>query len=364
MIKKPLTLTVVIITSLFVASCSGNKETDVTKKDGTLNNAFVNNVKTTKSVINHQEKEMTLTGKVVSDPDKTIHYVPLISGVIERTYFSLGDKVQQRQALMDIRSTELSSLHSEQIALEAEVKIAERERKTAKEMFDDNMLSEKDLLEAESKLKQAQAALGKVQNDMSLFGTNKGNGTFTIKAPMSGYIINKNAAPGSTVSADSEPLFTIADLNAVWVIVNVYASHLQFVREGMEANITTLSYPNEVFTGKISNVSQVFDPDDKALKARIVLPNKELKLKSEMSVVVKLKDATQNGLVSIPSEALIFDNDSYFVVVEEGDNHFVKKEVVPYDRNKDTTYILSGLNEGENVVIKNQLLIYSELKGN
>ncbi|MDR1203786.1 MAG: efflux RND transporter periplasmic adaptor subunit [Tannerellaceae bacterium] len=344
-------------------SCSGT-DVSVTKDSGALNKAFINHIKTTPSVINHQEKEMTLTGKVISNPDRTIHYVSLISGVIERTYFSLGDKVQQGQALIDIRSTELSTLHSEQLSLEAEVKMAERELKTAREMFDDTMLSEKDLLEAERKLKQAQATLGKVQSDMSLFGINKGNGTFTIKAPMSGYIIHKNASSGSTVSADSDPLFTITDLNTVWAIVNVYAGHLQFVREGMEAVITTLSYPNEVFTGKISNLSQVFDPDDKALKARIVLPNADLKLKPEMSVIVRLKDTTQNGLVAIPSEALIFDNDAYFVVVENKDSDFVKKEVIPYDSNKDITYLSAGLNEGENVVIKNQLLIYSELKGN
>jgi len=335
----------------------------MTENEGVVNKAFAGYIRTTKSVISNQEKEMTLTGKVTSDLDKTINYVSLISGVIERTYFSLGDKVVKGQDLMDIRSTDLSALHSEQISLETEVKIAERELRTTQEMFADKMSSERDLLEAESKLKQAKASLAKVQSDMAVFGTNKGDGTFSIKAPMSGYIINKNASSGSTVSADSDALFTIADLSAVWIIVNVYASQLQFVREGMEAKITTLSYPNDVFTGNITNISQVFDPEDKALKARIVLPNKDMKLKSEMSVVVRLNDATQNGLVSVPSEAVIFDDNAYFVIVEENESNYIKKEIVPYDRHKNITYITSGLAEGENVVVKNQLLIYSELKG-
>ncbi len=348
---------------LLAISCTSPAETDKAKDGGSVQGAFARNVKTTRSVISNQEKEMTLTGKVITDPDKTIKYMPLISGLIERTYFSLGDKVEKGQTLIDIRSTEVSALFSKQVALEAEIRIAERALKTTKEMFDDNLSSEKDLLEAESRLKQTRSALEKLKNDMAIFGTNKGNGVFSIKAPVSGYIIYKNASPGSTISPDSEPLFIIADLNTVWIMVNVYASHLQFVKEGMEASITTLSYPNEVFKGKIVNLSQVFDPDDKALKARIILPNKEMKLKPEMSVVVKLKDTTQNGLVAIPSEALIFDNDSYFAVIFEGGNNYAIREVIPYDRNKNTTYITSGLSEGEDVVIKNQLLIYSELKG-
>jgi cobalt-zinc-cadmium efflux system membrane fusion protein len=343
-------------------SCS-EAGVSVTKDSNAPYKAFAAHIQTAPVVTAHPEKEMTLTGKVISNPDQTIHYVSLVSGVIERTYFSLGDKVQQGQALIDIRSTELSALHSEQLSLGAEAAIAERELKTARELFDDAMLSEKELLEAERKVKQAQAALDKVRNDMSLFGTNNGDGTFTLKAPASGYIIHKNAAAGSTVSSDSGPLFTIAGLSTVWVVVNVYAGFLPFVREGMEAAVTTLSYPGEVFTGSISNLSQVFDPEDKALKARIVLPNAELKLKPEMSVVVRLKDTTQDGLAAIPSEALIFDNDTYFVVVEKEDAGFTAKEVIPYGSHKETTYLSAGLSEGENVVVKNQLLIYSELKG-
>ncbi len=363
MIFRPYKIVVFALAGFLVMACSDTKEKETEQKPGTVKPAFAGNIKTTKSTISNQEKEMTLTGKVISDPDKTINYVPLISGIIERTYFSLGDKVVKGQSLMDIRSTELSALHSEKISLGAEVKIAERELKTIREMFDDNMSSERELLEAESKLKQTQAAFNKIEQDMTVFGVNKGDGTFSIKAPMNGYIINKNASSGSPMSADGEPLFTIADLNTVWVVVNVYASQLLFVKEGMEAKITTLSYPDETFTGKITNISQVFDPEDKALKARIILPNKDMKLKSEMSVVVRLNDATQNGLVSVPSEAVIFDNNAYYVVVEEGDNHFVAKEIVIYDRNKNTTYITSGLSADENVVTKNQLLIYSELKG-
>jgi len=363
MIERISIPSVLITAFLLISSCSGNKEKDHNTVSETVNPAFSSHIKTAKTEINKLEKEMTLTGKVISDPDKTIHYIPLISGIIDRTYFSIGDYVQKGQTLIDIRSTELSALYTEQISLESEVKITERELRSAQSMYEDNMLSERDLLEAQSKVIQSQTHLNKIKSDIALIGSHKMNGVFSIKAPMSGYIINKNVSSGTPISTDSDPLFTIADLSTVWITANVYASHLAFVREDMEANITTLSYPNEVFTGKINTLSQVFDPEDKALKARIVLPNMNLKLKPEMSVVIRLKDNTQNTAVTIQSEAVIFDNNTYYVIVSKGNNSFEIREIIPYDRNSRITYISSGLEEDEEVVIKNHLLIYSELKG-
>ncbi|MCD7942351.1 MAG: efflux RND transporter periplasmic adaptor subunit [Bacteroides intestinalis] len=358
MIKKVLPL---IVLTLGLAAC-GSSEQPKTESAGNINQTFAANVKTTKATLSNIEKELTLAGKVISDPDKTITYSPIISGVIERTYFSLGDKVSKGQTLVDIRSNELNALQSELVALESESRIALREMKSAQVMFDDNMSSEIELLEAQGKVKQADAALAKVKADMAVFGTSKGDGTFSVKAPMSGYIISKNTSSGSTMSADSDPLFTIADLNSVWIIANVYASNLQSVKEGIEANITSISYPNEVFTGKVNAVSQVFDPEDKTLKARIVMPNKDMKLKPEMPVVIRFKNQAQNQLVCVPTDAVIFDKDSYFIVVMNADNSFSIKEITPHDHDSTTTYIASGLDEDENVVVKNQLLIYSELK--
>jgi len=362
MIRKLILLTL-STTLIFIYSCSGKSKVNEDEKQNPIKKEFSDNIKTTKAVLSNPEKEITLTGMVTSDPDKTVNYVPLVSGVIERTYFSLGDKVQKGQTLLDIRSTDLSALQSELISLDTEFKITQRDLASQQALFDDNMLSEKELLEAKGRVKQAEAALKKVQADMSVFGADKGNGIFSIKAPVSGYITSKNATSGGTVSSAGEPLFTITDLNTVWIIVNVYAGNLLLVKEGMEANITTLSYPDEVFKGKISNLSQVFDPEDKTLKARIVLANKDLKFKPEMSVVVILKNESHKSLVTIPSDALIFDNDKYFAIVEGKEKNYEIREITPYGHNNALTYITSGISEGENVVIKNQLLIYSELKG-
>jgi cobalt-zinc-cadmium efflux system membrane fusion protein len=351
---------IIILTGIItLISCTHSKRTENTS---IIKEAFLENVKTVQVILGNQEQELLLTGKVECDPDKIISYIPLIGGIVEKTHFSLGDKVYKGQPLLDMRSTELSALQSDKITLEAEEKAAERELKTAQSLFDDKMLSEQELLEVKAKLQQIRAELSRIKSDMSMYGANKGDGIFTVHAPMSGYIVHKKASQGSMISPESDAVFTIADLSTVWVIANVYASNLLCVREGMEVDMTTFSYPKETFYGKIDAMSQVFDPEERVLKARIVMNNKNLKLKPEMSMLITLKDKTTSSLPTIPSDALIFDNDQYFVVVEETSGKFAIRDVTLQGRNNQASYISSGLTEGENVVVKNQLLIYSELK--
>ena len=353
---------IIILIGIIPLIACNSKKTENVENQNLLNKDFLKTIKTAKVVLSNQEQELILTGKVECDPDKLMSYVPLISGVVARTYFSLGDKVQKGQPLLDVRSTELSALQAEKISLEAEEKVAERELKATQAMFDDNMLSEKELLEAKGKLTQIRAGIAKIKSDMGFYGADKGNGVFTVNAPMSGFVVQKKASQGTTISADYEAVFTIADLSTVWITVNVYAGNLLFVKEGMEVEMTTLSYPDEVFYGKINALSQVFDPEEKVLKARIVMKNNDLKLKPEMSMLIKLKDKTSQPLLAIPSESLIFDANQYFVVVEETPEKFVIRKITPVGHHNKTTYVSSGLSEGENVVIKNQLLIYSGLK--
>lgn len=264
-----------------------------------------------------------------------------------KSYFSLGDYAEKGKRMVDIRSVELSSLQSE-------LAVARQNLKGVESLHESGMATDKELVEARS-------TVGKLQSDFVLYGENQDNGVFSVKAPMSGYVIGKYCNPGTSFPESGGPLFSMADLSTVWVVANVYAGNLQFVHEGQCVEITSVAYPAEVFKGKIDFLSQVFDSEDKALKVRITLPNPALKLKPEMPVVVKLFNDSNLELVAVPSSAVIFDNNGYYVVV--GDETFGIRKITPFARHNDFTYITEGIKAGEEVVIKNQLLMYNEIKG-
>jgi cobalt-zinc-cadmium efflux system membrane fusion protein len=337
----------IVITGLILVfnSC-GNGKTENTPKS-TIKEAFLENVKTVRVVLRHQEQELILTGKVEYDPDKIIHYAPLMSGVITQTCFSLGNKVNKGETMLHIRSTELSSLQSE-------LTIARRNVQSAELMYVDKIITERELIEA-------RATREKLEADLSLYGENMGGGIFAVKSPMTGYVVDKKVSAGSTVS-EGDAVFSIANLSTVWVMANVYAGNLQFVREGMDVEMTSFSYPDELFYGKIDALSQVFDPEERVLKARIVMNNNDLKLKPEMLMLVTVKDKTPRQFMAVPSDALIFDDNKYFVIVEEKEGVFVVRNVVPQGHHDKISYISLGLLIGEKVVVTNQLLIYQGLK--
>ena len=122
---KNIILLVSLTFSLFACTSGEEKKEE---QDNQSKDAFLDKVQTIQAELSCQSQELTLAGKVECDPEKIINYTPLINGVIDCTYFSLGDKVQKGQNMLDIRSTELSALHSEKISLETDHKIAEQYR--------------------------------------------------------------------------------------------------------------------------------------------------------------------------------------------------------------------------------------------
>ncbi len=347
--------------SLFV-SCTQSKEQ--TNQNNTAQSTTSVSYKTIKAETSNRVIDIRTTGRIISNPDVTIRYTPLISGIIEQSFFNLGSVVTKGQKLLSIRSAEVNALKAEIESVQQELAIAKRDLMSAESLYADGMTSQKELLEAQAKVKQTESAIQKANADLAILGKDAVNGIFTITAPASGYILAKNAPIGGTISPDSDPLFTIGDLTDVCAEASIYTAQIQMLQEGQEAIISTSAYPGEEFIGKVTTIANVFDTEDKALKVRIALKNPNLKLKPEMTVAIHLKNNSEQRVVTLPTEAVIFDNNAYWVVCKENDNTTTVKEVIPNGTNGKLTFIQAGVNEGDDIVIKDQLLIYSAIKTN
>jgi membrane fusion protein, heavy metal efflux system len=307
-------------------------------------------------------EHIPLTGTVETNPDKVVHFVSLVGGIISNTQFSLGDKVTKGQVLAELRSTELSALHSELITLQSQIGVAENRLQSVQSMFDDGISSQKELMEAQSELNILKAEKEKVTSNLKIFSASTEKGIFQIKSPTSGIVTAKSISAGTNISSESEPLFTISDLSEVWVLVNVYATNLQNIKTGMPVNIKTRSYPDEVFSGEITSISNVFDAEANVLKARVVLQNKDLRLKPGMLVDVTAIKHHEIKAFAIPTRSLVFDNNQNFVVIYNNDCDMEIRQVAIHSESNGTTYIESDLNENEKVIARNQLLIYEQIK--
>jgi len=317
------------------------------------------------SILRAQEQQVFetihLTGSVEANPDKTVSFISMVNGVIVNAPFSLGDYVKKGQTLIEMRSSELSVLQAEATGLKSQIKVAQRQLQAAQEMFQAGISSERELLTAQSELNTLLANEQKIKSDLALYQASTEKGVFEIKASVSGFITEKNAVVGANVTADGQTLFTISDLNDVWVMANIYASNINNIQRGMKVKMTTLSYGDEMFEGEISVISHVMDQEAKVLKARIVFNNKDLKFKPGMLVDIHALKETQDRAVNIPTSTLIFADNQNYVVVYKDDCHLEARKVDVLSQNNLYTFIASGLSDQEQVIAKNQLLVFEHL---
>lgn len=360
--KNHLTYITSLSVVLLLVGCKKEEEFKAVQKEQFCLDKKTKNIIEISSVTKENVTEgIHLTGSIEANPDKVINFVSLVNGIISNTYFSLGDVVTKGQVLAEMQSTELSSLQAELSSLKAQIEVAKVDLNAKEQMFKDGISSNRDLIEAQNNLRILESEKQKTESNLSLYSASSTKNVFQIKAPASGIITEKNINSGLTVTDEGESLFSISNLNDVWAMANIYATDIAHVKNGMEVEIKTLSYPNEIFKGKIDVISQVLDQEAKVLKARIVLDNKDFKLKPGMIADIIALKKTDRQEVAVPTSSIVFFNNKNYVLVYKDDCNIEAREVEILTKKNNTTYLKKGLLESEKIITKNQLLIFESL---
>lgn len=304
---------------------------------------------------------LKLYGKITADNSRQAQVFPVVGGSVASVSAELGDHVTQGQVLAVIRSSEIAEYEKQRLDAQNDVAIAEKNLQVAHDMFAGKLTSEKDLLIAEKELQKAKASLQRINEVYRIYSIGKG-ATYNVVAPISGFIIDRNITQNMQLRSDKgESMFSIAQIDEVWVMANVNESDISRISQGMEAEIRTISYPDKIFHGKVDRIFNVLDDNTKSMKVRITIPNPDLLLKPEMSATVSLKMREDKNLVAVPSSAVIFDKSRNWVMVYKGRDNIETRQVEIYSQYGDTTYIRHGLEKDETVVSGNQMLIYDAL---
>jgi cobalt-zinc-cadmium efflux system membrane fusion protein len=313
------------------------------------------------------EEELQFTGEVSFDQKKVDKVFPIVSGTVLDVKADLGAYVKKGQVLATLQSGDISDFLKDQNTAKANYDIAKRNAENVEQLYKTKFSSENDLVNARKQLEIASSELERSNQVLKLYG-GAGPGKqplFTVKAPQDGYVVEKNVNPDMQIRPDnSDPLFTISDLTDVWVLINIYESDIQSVKQGSQVSITTLAYPDKVFTGTISNLSQVIDNDSKVLQARVVLANPGGLLKPDMFCNIKLHIEKPEKLLAVNPISVIFSQDSYFVIKEVKEGEY---KTVPVEILKNTSkymYVKGALAHGDKVVTEGALMLFSELTSN
>ncbi len=350
-------------TMLILAGCGSHEEKKEEVSTAFVINDSIARIITIDTVKMHElEGNLELNGQVTFNDNTVVRVKPLVTGTVENVSVQLGEYVTQGQALATIRSGELTELQNNLAAATANLNVARKNLEVMKELEKKGINSQKEVLEAQQEVNKGESEVNSQSRKISLIGGSASGSEVTIKSPVSGYIVDRKINPNQVVDESSDdPMFVVSDLKQVWVIANVYEADIEKVKLGESVKITTIAYPDKVFDGTINYISNVLDPDNKTLKVRVVLNNPGNELKPEMFARVILDFKEKRQVPSISKDDVVFDDSKNYVVVYKGRDKLEVRQIFLYPTQKDVLYIKDGLQPGELIVGKNQLLVYNAL---
>jgi len=343
-----------------LVSCKSNQAEDVRQAyvvpDSLFRTLSIDTVKTSQIT-----NAIKFNGMVDFNTDKVVNVFPLVSGNMMNINVMPGDYVKAGQSLGVVKTPEVANYNANLINAEANVRLTARQLEQQRDMYKSGLASQVDITGAEVNYRQAVAAKTQAEKILSINGNNK-NGEYAIKAPIEGFVVQKNVTNGMSIRTDNgTAMFTISDLKNVWVQANVYEENIGKVHEGDQADVTTISYPDKVFKGKVDKLMNVLDPTSKVMKMRVILNNPGYILKPQMFATVTIYNSENKKAVSISRKDLVFDHSQYYVIIVTGKKNVQIRPVEIIGINGETAYIKAGVNPGERLIGSQAILIYGSL---
>ena len=178
-----------------------------------------------------------------------------------------------------------------------------------------------------------------------------------VYAPLAGVIDARNVNLGQAVEPNTV-LFHISNRENMLVVAVVYEEDVGKVKLGQDVNVHVLSYPKEVFTGKVTLIEPNLDALTRTVNVQIILANKADLLKPGMFVRANLVLNKADSVLSIPNSALIEANGEKFVFVRSG-NSYDRMDVHLGASDDENTEVTGGLVPGDEVVTQGNRELYT-----
>lgn len=313
---------------------------------------------------------ITATGTI--EPVTSVEVGTQVSGIINKILVDYNDVVKRGQVIAILDKT---NLESELASATSNLQSAESDLNYQKWFFErqetlhkQGDISDNAFHQAQVALRQAQSAYNMRVEAVKKAQTNLGYATIT--SPIDGVILSRAVEEGQTVAAsfNTPTLFTIAqDLTDMRVIAKVDEADIGGVREGQRVEFSVDAYPNDLFSGQVTQVRQEATIESNVVTYEVVIsaPNPDLKLKPGLTANVKIVTLEIKDVLAVPSKALRFapvphsiDKDE---VIEncEGATKVWKREGKTYKAypvetgmtNGILTEIKGGLQAGDSVIV-------------
>ena len=316
--------------------------------------------------------DLTLVGRVAYAEDHYSRISSPLQGRVLEVRAHLGEHVEAGSVLLVLDSQEIAQAYSEYAKEDSDLQFATRAHELAKDLYENRALALKDLKQAENELIKARAEFRRAKERLLSLRVpaqelekplerQKVTSRFEMKSPLTGIVVERNVTPGQSIGGDSgQVLFTVADLDLLQVVADVYErdlAYLALVKEGQQAKVNVEAYSDVSFPATVTTIGDVVDPTSRTIKLHAVVKNKDHRLKPEMFARLHIEVGESTLLLTIPREAVLEEDGKEFVYVVEGTDHYVKRAIKASTISPDQVRVLEGLASGQRIVTKGAVLI-------
>jgi RND family efflux transporter MFP subunit len=313
-------------------------------------------VRTEPAALRSVDRVIHAVGRIDIDERRTFTVAPKFEGWIDRLHVNAtGQPVAKGQPLLEVYSPELVSAQREYALATAGID-------TLKNAGG----------EAQAGMKQlSESSLTRLKNwDISdeqitqLRQGGESRRTLTLRSPTNGIVMEKKAVQGMRFMP-GDTLFQIADLSSVWVVADIFEKDLAAVRVGQSAAVKIDAWPDKAFSARVAYIYPTVNAQTRTTAIRLELANPNGLLKPAMFASVELAtdkagNPRQSKVVTVPTSAVIFGGTRNIVLVQLGEGRFAPREVKLGRQGDSHVEVLSGIAEGEQVVVSANFLIDSE----
>lgn len=259
--------------------------------------------------------------------------------------FSASERLQVATAITQVKAS------LEQAQNDVDYRQAQLDR--LRSLYENGALPLKQVQEAELELKHAQSQLEAARHTQRQYQEASVPDAVprreSIRAPISGTIVAADITAGQQTDP-SKSLLTVVDLSSLWVDVAVQEGDLQALRHASTAAIHTRANPGREYRATLITIGNVVDPGNRTVTATFALPNPDGSLKIGMYAEAEIAAGAPARVVTIPSTAIITEENQSLVFIEIGQGAFTPRTVIPGNHIGNRTIIQSGLQAGAKVV--------------
>ncbi|MCG9697850.1 efflux RND transporter periplasmic adaptor subunit [Shewanella sp. Isolate11] len=295
-------------------------------------------------------KFVRTVGQVGYDESQIIHLHARVNGWIEKLAVdTVGDPVKKGQLLYEIYSPDLINAQDDYLLALGSL------QSSANKDYQD--------LVRRAGLRLELLGMTQWQIDQ-LAKTKKTQYRVPFYAKTDGIVKQLSVREGMYIQPATEVL-SLVDLSKVWVIADVFENEQSWLEVGQQTEVSVPAMGLKGIEGEIDYIYPELDPVTRSLRVRIVLQNPDITLRPNTLAKVEIFGGAKRKSLVVPQEALIQTGQNNRVIVKQSDNTFVAREVNVGMMSQGKAEILSGIEEGEQVVISGQFLLDSEasLKG-